>query len=396
MRVSIRDEGALKGVSPSALSAYARAVGWEKEEPYGDHSDIYVRRGAPEIVIPRTDRLGDYADVVSRLIEIFAEAADTDALSLYRELVNADCDVVRVRAVPERIDDAVTLEDGVHLINGARAMLLAAACSLWEPQPFYHGRPNRKASDCLQQVRLGQTEQGSYVITLLTPVSPIPKRPDIPFLGSDVESFGSILDDQPVQPVGRQLTGRLIEALTATHEAVERTIGGNTSAFPESVESGVSANLCDALSKMTAPFRGIDINLNWACTHPMETMREPVHFKMSDVSTLRRAAKRLRGQAPRPEVPLTGHIEGLKRDNGKVGGTITLRVSVKGKAQLISADLNQPDYDRAVRAHGRYARVVMAGDLEVSGRRWRLRNPRILRILGVMLAKSDDGGALLP
>ena len=52
MRVSIRDEGALKGVSPSAMSAYARAVGWEKEDPYGDHSDVYVRRGAPEIVIP--------------------------------------------------------------------------------------------------------------------------------------------------------------------------------------------------------------------------------------------------------------------------------------------------------------------------------------------------------
>ena len=98
MKASIRDKDALAAVSPAALAAYARAAGWSRTEDYGDHSDVYASEGAPEIVIPRTQRLGDYAGVVSRLIEIFAQAAGMDTLVLYRDLVTADRDVVRVRA----------------------------------------------------------------------------------------------------------------------------------------------------------------------------------------------------------------------------------------------------------------------------------------------------------
>ena len=127
MKATIRDTEALKAVSPAALSAYARAAGWSKVETYGDHSDVYAARGRPEIILPRTERLGDYADVVSRLIEIFADAADTDELSLYRDLVTADRDVIRVRA-SENDDGAVAVNDGLDLLRGARDLLLAAAC----------------------------------------------------------------------------------------------------------------------------------------------------------------------------------------------------------------------------------------------------------------------------
>ena len=98
MKTSIQDRDALLAVSPVALSAYARAEGWSKAEAYGDFSDIYVADGLPEIILPRTENLGDYADVVSTLIGIFARVADVDELTLYRDLVTADRDVIRMRA----------------------------------------------------------------------------------------------------------------------------------------------------------------------------------------------------------------------------------------------------------------------------------------------------------
>ena len=67
MRVSIRDKGPLSEVSPAALSAYARASGWTRTDNYGDSSDVYTSDGLPEIIVPRTQRLGDYANVVSQL-----------------------------------------------------------------------------------------------------------------------------------------------------------------------------------------------------------------------------------------------------------------------------------------------------------------------------------------
>lgn len=98
MKASIQDTGALAGVSPAALSAYARSFGWVRTEDYGDHSDVYSGEGLPEVVLPRTRLLGDYASVVSRLIEVFSGAIQTDTLAIYRDLLTADRDVIRVRA----------------------------------------------------------------------------------------------------------------------------------------------------------------------------------------------------------------------------------------------------------------------------------------------------------
>lgn len=59
MHVNIRDRQALLAVSPTALSAYARAVGWQRHERYRVHSDTYIGEDLPEIIVPRTDHLGD-------------------------------------------------------------------------------------------------------------------------------------------------------------------------------------------------------------------------------------------------------------------------------------------------------------------------------------------------
>ena len=88
----------------------------------------------PEVILPRTECLGDYVSVVSRLITIFAEAAGRGRNSRSTgDLVTADRDVVRAR-VTETDDGSLTLNRGVDLISGTRDLVLAAACSLREPQ----------------------------------------------------------------------------------------------------------------------------------------------------------------------------------------------------------------------------------------------------------------------
>lgn len=379
MKVGIQDNDALSAVSPAALSAYARAGGWTKGEPYGDHSDVYAREGASEIVIPKHQRLGDYASVVSRLIEIFAKAAETDALSLYRDLIVADRDVVRIRAAPDGADGSVVLDDGVSLITGARDMIAAAACSLREPRRSYRAGANREAADYLRRVQLGQTEQGSFVVTLVGPAVPPPVRA--------MASFDTMPDDEPVE---RRMTQRLAEALTATREAAERASGGDD-AFPEAVQRGASANLCEALAMLIEPFHGIDVGLSWARTRPMKAARETIRFGASDAPILREAARRFREEEPKPDVSLIGRIQRLQRDDGEVDGTIALRTYIDGRVLSITAILNQPDYDRAIQAHQSRAPVAMRGDLERFGRRWRLRNPRIAAVIP---DEEDEAGDL--
>ena len=156
MRVKIRDGDALRAVTPAALSAWARAAGWSRTESYGDHSDVYAAPDKPEIILPRTQRLGDYASAVSGVIGIFAASKERDELSLYRDLATADRDAIRIRAA-EGEDGSIPVDDGVRLVGGARDPLLAAACSLrTRPQRLYRAVANRKAA----ALDIGSTGRG--------------------------------------------------------------------------------------------------------------------------------------------------------------------------------------------------------------------------------------------
>ena len=368
MRVDIRDEDALRAVSPTALSAYARAAGWTKHERYGDHSDVYVAEKMPEIILPRTERLGDYTSVVSGLIKIFAKIAERAELSLYRDLVTADRDVVRIR-VTESGDGSLTVNSGVDLVGGARDLLLATACSLREPQPLYRAGANKEASDLLNQVRLGQTEQGSFVVALLTPVVP----PPIPNL------FPDFVDSD--EPNERRLTRRLTEALVAAREATESAAEDSGDAFAQAVEKGVSANLCEALVKLIGPFPELDISVTWARTRPMPSARHVVGFGRADAALLSEAARMFRRREPQPDRLLFGMVQRLRRDETEADGTISLSTSIDGQNLSVSVVLKQSDYEKAIQAHKDRAPVMLKGDLERSGQRWRLLNPRVTGVI---------------
>ena len=397
MKVSIQDKKALLAVSPAALSAYARTAGWTKVDTYGKHSDVFMGEGLPEIILPRTAHLGDYARVVSMIIEIFAKVADVDELALYRDLAMADRDVVRVRAVDGDGSGSVAVSDGIDLMSGARDMILAAACSLQRPQPLYRAGANREAMAYLKRVRLGQTEQGSFAITLLSPViSPPIQQPLFSALeyGDDpTERQVTRRPADPIQqplfsaleygndPIERQVTRRLADSLAATREATEKTVGGDTGAFSEAVARGVSANLCEALVKLIEPFSTLDISLVWARTHPMSTARNVVHFDAHDAPILREAARSFRDREPRPGICLFGVVQRLKRGETDTEGTIALWTSIDGQNQAVVAVLKQSDYERAIQAHETKSPLVIEGDLERTGQRWRLLNPRIADVI---------------
>ncbi len=374
MKVSIRDADALRAVSPAALAAYVRAAGWRKSESYGAHSDVYDGEARPEIIVPRTARLGDYANVVATLVETFSQVADQDELTIYRSLVTADRDVVRLCA-GESDDGSLALHDGIDLVAGARDMLLSAVCSLREPQAVYRAGANREASDLLSRVRLGQTDQGSFVVTLLTPVVP----PPMPALFPD--------PDDRQAPIERRMTSRLAEALTAAREATESAVAGDGSTFADAVAQGVSANLCEALVRLVEPFPTLDVGVSWARTRPRAAPTTVVRFGRADAPILREAARSLRERAPRPDVRLHGFVRLLKRGEAEDDGTIHLATDIDGQRQSVVAVLEQTDYDRAVQAHKDRALVVLTGDLERTGQRWRLLNPHVESVF------RDDGQA---
>ena len=102
---------------------------------YGDHSDVYDGPSLPEIIIPRTRQLGDYAAVVARLIGIFARVAEVSEITLYNDLLTTDRDVIRERVSDGAGDGSVDISMEARMVNGAQAIALATAHLLYTPAP---------------------------------------------------------------------------------------------------------------------------------------------------------------------------------------------------------------------------------------------------------------------
>jgi hypothetical protein len=371
MKARIIDAGALRAVSPQALSAYAKAEGWlPSGERYGEHSHIYVRTDEKsEAIIPGTTAIGDYLNVVAELVALFSRVEGRDELQIYRDLTTADRDMVRVRSPKANNDGSVRIDAGVDLVVHARNLVLSAACSAWNPRPSYRAGKVRRADEYMSRVRLGQTEQSSFVVTLLSPVPPA-IEPQTGFW--------------PNEPFERLVTRRLAEGLDAAALAIEKynlNPGGGLAIFENAVHQGVSANLCEAAANLSDRGDGIEVSITWARTRPAPKPRWSRIFTRAEGEMLREVARVFHEKQPRPDEQIEGLIIKLARDEPYFDGRVTLRAWIDGMLRSVQAELQPADYDLAIQAHRANLPIVAEGTLERVGLRWRLSSPTNLRLV---------------
>lgn len=72
-------------------------------------------------------------------------------------------------------------------------------------------------------------------------------------------------------------------------------------------------------------------------------------------------------RVPRPDFLLGGYVRLLTRGETDDDGTIRLATSIDKQSRLVTAVLEQEDFEHAVQAHKNGAAVVMLGDLERMG-----------------------------
>lgn len=372
MKVLILDANALRAVSPAALSAYIRAEGWEHTEAYGDTSDVYTRHDAPELVLPRTSEIADYPAVVSNILRRLAVVEDRTELQIYRDLSVADCDVVRSRAPFSEKDGSVLVADGVALFVNSKELLLSAACAAKEPKAQYRAGGIRDASDYMNRVRLGQTEQGSFIVTLLTPV-PVNLEPP---------KQGSLWPTMASEPYERQVTRTLIDSLAAAKRAAEGAVkGSGLDSFRSAIKFGVSVNSCVALAALTESGQGLDVSVTWARTRPAPEPRSKVRFSTEEGEIFREAARYLREVEPRPDEHINAFVVSLDRGPEQDEGRVTLKTFLDGKPVSIFTTLGPQEYAVASTANNDKLSVTVRGDLVRRGNRWHLERPRDLRTI---------------
>ena len=375
MKTAIESPAALASLSWVDLKSYLDAEGWHRLGEYAGKAAIYKHADPGgrewEVLVPLRDDVADYADRMGEAIHAVARVEDRDVQAVFADLSAAGTDVIRLQVPQADADGSIKLTQGVAMYREAENLMLAAACAAREPRRLYHPRKIIEVRDYLDSLRLGQTERGSYVVTVRSPVAPALGAPaQLPLLDAEDEPFP------------RAVTLKLSQALRSATAAIRTAIESDRfDAFEAAVEQGVNANLCDALAQLSANGGGLDIRISWARVRPAPTVEHHFRFSRDMARVLESAAQEFRRNEPKLDERLEGFVIHLNRAPELDPGVATLRVLLEGRARRLRATFEPREYSLVVKAHDERLPVSIEGDIFPSGQRWELRNPRNLRLL---------------
>lgn len=371
MKVSIKDPQMLRAIRPLELAAHLRSTGWREERRIGDKASVWLldhdSGDTLEIILPLDPHLRDFGTRMAESLETLAAAEERSSLEILNDLATASADIIRVRSTsPDDEDGSIALEDGIAVIQHAKDVMVSAACAAIDARPYYHTRKPEQAMEYLRRVRLGQTERGSYVVTLISPVPPSLSAPE--------HAEPSLFPDLVPDPFERQVTRTLSTALLSTKHAALQAMGsGSFDPFLSSVPKGVNANLCDALAKMA---RGteIEISLSWARTRaePKGTPSR-ILIPRDAMPVIEEAGRMFREANPEP-YEVHGYVVKLQRVPDADQGEATILDDTGERPRRVTVTLSDLDYRRATEAHRDGIPVTCCGDLAKEGGAFRLRN----------------------
>ncbi|WP_147409103.1 hypothetical protein [Kitasatospora xanthocidica] len=307
------------------------------------------------------------------MLETLAAVEERNLNQIVVEIARSDADVQYVRTRPSGDSGTTPIEDGVKAFESLHQWVLVNAVSASSDRHRLV-QPSRKpaqALDFMRSVRLGPTLEGSYILTVYIPIPPL-----IGQMTLETAGFPEI--EQPFERrVSLSLRESTAQAVAAADEVIR--LGRGMESFTERVGNGVNANLCEALSGLSAgSSEPVDIEFSWALSRPMEPTR-PIVVTSNHTAVLREAAQELRAQTPAEDVRVVGAVVRLHREGSMGPGEVSIAGIVEGdlndKLRRVWFDLPEDSYGIATQAHERGTTVSVTGTLVRRGNRYVLQHP---------------------
>ncbi|HZU58339.1 MAG TPA: hypothetical protein VFA06_20845 [Actinocrinis sp.] len=383
-------------LSPAAIEAFLRMNGWVQQAVREGVSSIWANSAEDaSLLLPYNKTYRDYDLRLHEALEVISEVQRVpygEALGL--EISTALSDVLFVRADQATIDGSIPLSEARDLLNGIERLMLAAACSAVRPRPTMAGRRPDVARDFVaDDVRMGHTLQGSFVLTIYARHNDL-RSEEITPIEDDVRSSGHtspreiVPDDaarQARESTTATFTRRVMTTLATGLDATRLLLSSDSSVdLAAAVELGVSDELLNSVDLMSRneAVRALDMSFRWSPAQPLRDVDVPgrVILPRAAPGQIDRIRRSLRTQPAVERDSVVGQVIRLERAGGENDGVVVVD-GVMGRARRrVKLSVSGVAYEVAIYAHENRLPVVARGDVVLDGRTWWLKGATSLQL----------------
>lgn len=376
LRIAERQD--LASITARSLSAYLQRNGWNFQGTRGRYARIYAQMDDDHrrtVAVPVFESLDDHAERIHDALEAICRAEKRQPSDVLHDLAKVDNDSIRIESMNGHLHTPLTLSKGAGLLQAAHDLMSNSARAAEADRQENHiaafkGNISSRVSSYLNSLTFAHNFHRGYQLTMYSPVSADFDRHE----ESEAITFAN--------PFAREVTQTLSQALVAVSEALSKSMQDERPEhFRHTIRRGVSANLCDALSRLARGGIGVSIDVRWSILHEPSIPSKRVAITYRHADMLRSAAATLRRSEPSLDERINCYVLRLERRPEEFDGRATLRAMRDGRNVRLSALFSQDDYGTVIEGFGKKQMLSLVGDVYHGPRGLELHDPRHLRLM---------------
>ena len=354
-------------INPFVFNKYLKATGWAVLN--SKRTDIKILQKKTDklyqITIPLDTDLADYKEFMLYAIQTLAgyEKRTLDEMFLY--LLNPNSDILKIRIEKNGVEaGSIFLDDAIKVYENAKKLLGAAAQDVIKPAQYHQGRMDATVTEFLNRCRFGQTQVGSYIVSVICPMGQTDGKGN--FWQIELFDDVSLADDS----FTRKVTKKVMTGITAVKTQIDND---QFSVIPSNENELISVNFYEALAGMNLDNEGtkVEIASEWAPTFPVDQKTpQRILLNYNYYKPLSSIIAKMKENVTR-KTQIVGKVkklEAVPEVEKRSAGKITLvYIDDNGKVRSATTSLDKNDYDKAIEAHTNGWYVEIVG--EMTGRR---------------------------
>lgn len=370
-------------INPLSFAKYLKDTGWRQYPSRRTDVRIFQYIAASgeafQVMVPVEKMLSDYKDAMYQAVETVAVAEERSMDQLMLFLLNPNTDILKIRLDRKGIEAGnILFDDAIRVYENARKLIAAATQDILHPRRYHQGRPEDAVSKFVNNCKFGQTEIGSYVVSIVCPFAELDETEGYRQLSIFSE------EEQCANSLTRQVTNRIMTNVSSIKNNIDN--GDYGGLVPDGKEPVISINFYEALAGLNPDIEDTDVEFIAQWSPAVKKNRsassrillshdyhQPI---VSAIDRFRRTAstkQKILGRIKR----LESAPDVTKRDMGKI--TIVY-LDENDRKRTATANLSKRDYDKAIEAHEKGLHVEVVG--EITGKTGNTMNCEFFDIIG--------------